>query len=137
MAGQACSRDAECESDHCNRGLCCSDGDCCADDSDCDNRYVCTDPRQCRGHVYLRHCNEVSRCEEARSPEESSYGCVGQLARTCDEPGYRDVTCSLLPTPHVRECSVCESDADCAEDYGCQGGACRPRDGGEVNGSAK
>jgi hypothetical protein len=126
-AGEACSRDAECQSDHCNEGLCCNDGDCCTDDGDCENRYVCTDPRACRGHVYRRHCNAF-RCEEARAPEESSYGCVGQLARACDVPGYRDVTCYLLPTPYVRECSVCESDADCTWDYACREGECRQRE---------
>jgi hypothetical protein len=126
-AGEACSRDAECESDHCNAGLCCSDGECCTSEDDCENRYVCTDPRACRGHVYRRDCI-ASRCEEARAPEESSYGCVGQLARVCDVPGYRDVTCYLLPTPYVRECSACESDADCTWDYECRDGACRQRD---------
>jgi hypothetical protein len=118
--GEACSRDAQCESDHCNGGLCCSEGDCC-------NRYVCTDPRACRGHVYRRQCNAF-RCEEARAPEESSYGCVGQLARVCDAPGYRNVSCYLLPTPYVRECSVCASDAECTWDYECRNNECRLRE---------
>jgi hypothetical protein len=134
--GAECSRDAQCESDHCNGGHCCRDGDCCADDDDCDNRYVCTDPRECRGQVYRQSCSEAFRCEEAPEPEASSYGCVGQVARECDAPGYRDVICYLLPTPYVRECSVCESDAECTRDYECRNGECqlqRDDGGGEAD----
>jgi hypothetical protein len=127
--GEGCSRDAECESDHCNAGLCCRDGDCCTDDDDCESRYVCTNPRECRGQLYRQQCSDAFRCEEAE-PEESSYGCVGQLARVCDNPGYRDVVCYLLPVPYVRECSSCQSDSECTRDYECRGGECRlqPRD---------
>lgn len=125
--GGDCSADHECESNHCNRNICCAAGDCCRDETQC-FRYnslpMCADVQSCTGTQKIAVC-KANQCsnEEMSSPA----ACNGTFVEGCGL--YPDVTCRN----GVRaSCATsCRVDSQCKPEAYCRqtsrGGVCERR----------
>lgn len=126
--GEACTRDAQCLSNHCNNGYCCASGDCCATASDCPAEYgwppVCINVPICDGRRGDPICDANFRCQKLPASIADPAGCAGEIARTCG--AYADVVCDGTQSQQTAlqqgtlTCSFsCTTDIDCDPDASC------------------
>jgi hypothetical protein len=154
--GESCSRDGQCESAHCERGICCAEGHCCLTSEECASQdgtaAICDDFATCQGSRGATLCLD-HRCVTRQGVADDT-GC-GVEVRAHDCGPYRSVQCSgeadqaaprcpefcrtdddCDPAAHCdAEClpdlpdgSACEEDSDCASAHCGQGKCCAAGD---------
>jgi hypothetical protein len=122
--GEACSKDADCESGHCDRELCCGAGDCCLEDADCDEGtgVTCEDRTTCQGRRGVISC-EDHRCVAATGSDDDSA--CGKRVEASDCGPYPAVFCNGKRRQDEPVCAdACSDDVDCDPDAHCQDEAC-------------
>jgi hypothetical protein len=113
--GDECERDRDCESDHCDNGVCCAGGECCERSADCpaggQMGAICDDHRTCQGTRGEVVC-ERSQCTTREGvPDDTACGATIEA----DECGtFPSVFCSGTLDQSEPQCATsCQSDGDC------------------------
>jgi hypothetical protein len=92
--GASCSQDRECESGHCEAGVCCSTGDCCRNANDCSNKYrtaaTCKTPELCQGTRVEATCDHYQYGSEQVDDDSACSNAI--VARRC--PDGEVLTCA-------------------------------------------
>lgn len=112
--GEACLEDNECQSDHCNDGLCCEVGNrCCETDVSCDGfrcdvtNYVCES--DCLEGD--NRCIEGYHCDDGSCYPDNEFGLDCNEGSDCVS-GYCDLDVGLCCSEDV---DCCSSQKDCGE----------------------
>jgi hypothetical protein len=121
--GAACERDAQCGSNHCNRGLCCADGNCCQVADDCPGEagmgMACDDTRSCQGSRGVITC-EAFRCVTTDGVADDTA--CGTVMQADDCGAYRSVFCNGEQEQRAPACPLaCRSDNECDPGAHCDG----------------
>lgn len=128
--GDVCTKGEECESGHCEGGICCAKGECCREAEDCD-----------ASSCVLRYCDGNSECDyydvAPCGAEDLAEGDVCAGDSRCDGLGacatvescdgaYKATGEYECTQGSVREVCFdsCSSAADCNNGYYCEEGAC-------------
>ncbi|MBT9559221.1 MAG: putative metal-binding motif-containing protein, partial [Myxococcales bacterium] len=120
--GEACSKDSQCSSAHCDGGICCSTGRCCLKNSDCGDGNTCTDDA----------CNTTTfTCGNPNNTNECLQGfCFGlehYAGRTCSAGacavGGAYTNCAPQ-TPNSCFVYGCDPDLGCTESPAASGVVC-------------
>lgn len=121
--GERCDRDALCESNHCNSGLCCEGGVCCRDGDSCEDSARCVEPTACQGESYVNECMNF-QCTPVETREDDR-ACWGALVDRCGS--FADLRCSGESDQDVSErmCPrYCRGSFECDAGLECRGGYC-------------
>ncbi|MBX3249215.1 MAG: putative metal-binding motif-containing protein [Myxococcales bacterium] len=129
--GEACGRDAQCASGHCENGFCCAaGGTCCQTSANCPGYpgegTLCTTPSQCRGTRGTVTCNpERFQCETMSGVRDDSACTAAIVADDCGF--FRDVRCTGEPLQTEPMCGrTCTAHTECDDGAHCFFGACVP-----------
>jgi hypothetical protein len=121
--GEACQQDAQCESAHCNHGLCCSGGNCCQVPNDCPGDsgigMACDDTTTCQGTRGAIMC-EAFRCVTRNGVADDTACMRGMVANECGL--YRPLSCTGAAEQTAPVCpTACRGDSDCDPGAHCDG----------------
>ena len=124
--GEPCDSRKQCESDHCENGLCCSDGKCCNTESDCAgdgvNGATCEDSESCQGSRGAVACVR-NRCR-VQDGEDDDSACDSSVEAS-DCGFYRSIVCNGEANQEEPECPTsCAGDDDCDGNARCRDGEC-------------
>jgi hypothetical protein len=132
--GESCSENGDCQSDHCDHGVCCSGGHCCAGAADCDDLdapAVCDAQTTCQGSKVEGLCTGSFTCTTTTVDNDSA--CAGIVANDCGP--YPAVSCNGMPVQSPDQAGLCPtactSDSGCDVSAHCDGasGQCAPDQG--------
>ncbi|MFO8071157.1 MAG: hypothetical protein R6V85_04705 [Polyangia bacterium] len=130
--GGPCNGPEDCESGHCEGGICCPEGECCLDVSDCDDS-LCVQ-RYCNGNNECDYYDISCGAPDTGDGDTCTNGALCDGGGECD---YSVAECSGAyawtgnyacgPAEVSEECyTTCSSGAQCNDGYYCEGSSCVP-----------
>lgn len=125
--GEACRRDDQCESKHCNNRICCESGECCTEVEDCSadeegESVECIKPKECQGRRGPVACR-ANRCVVTNGANDDSACGEDIVADDCGL--YADAACTGEASQEAPACAdSCTEDAECDAAAHCEGGKC-------------
>lgn len=122
--GESCTSNKECDSRHCDQGLCCSSGRCCKADTDCGDGAgaTCEDSAKCQGARGTSACVR-NRCRVQDGNDDDS-ACDAKVE--ADDCGfYLSAFCNGRAEQQPPTCATaCADDSNCDENARCRDGEC-------------
>jgi hypothetical protein len=124
--GLSCDEDSDCQSSHCDNGLCCLEGWCCTTIEDCLDLYVtpptCDSPESCQGHRVDAFCTD-NICLSSALIDDDSACSASLLATSCED--LQDQYCNGDQTQSAPQCETeCTQENNCDSGFTCKTGAC-------------